>query len=277
MSRLDKKCLVASAGVHGLFVVLLALLPLLWTSPRPSVALPPIDFIPSRLVDGAMASGGSPAAQPPPAAAPPVSRPEPEPIVVPPVAPPPPAVTKSEPKPKASDMAPAAKPEGKSAPSDKPARRKIEISLLRESNGRPSAAQEQSPAQARAQAAQAQRAARVNAIVGTIGRNVSSSTDISVPGPGGEAYADYRQFLILAYKKAWSPPAELSDELATVKVQVVIQRSGDVESFKILKESGHAALDQSVRRLTNVSFIARFPEGTRDLKRSFIINFNLTL
>jgi TonB family protein len=104
---------------------------------------------------------------------------------------------------------------------------------------------------------------------------MSTGTSIDVPGPGGEAYADYGAFVELFYRKAWSPPSDLSDDRATVRATVVILRSGKVESFRITKNSRIAALDNSVERLRNLNFVAPFPEGAADEKRTFIINFTL--
>src|SRR5262249_36807604 len=104
---------------------------------------------------------------------------------------------------------------------------------------------------------------------------VSSETSIDVPGPGGAAYANYSSFVQAVYYRSWTPPPDLADDSAAVQVRVVILRSGTVESFKIIKRSGHAALDKSVERLRQVSFIAPFPEGATDEKRAFIIEFRL--
>src|SRR5688572_22116091 len=88
MTRLEKKCFLASAGAHGLLALLLALGPMLWVAKRPEVTLPVLNFIPSRLVDGATGGGGSPTARSMPAPAPPApaqpltlapARPEPQP------------------------------------------------------------------------------------------------------------------------------------------------------------------------------------------------------
>src|SRR5690349_4012763 len=70
MNVLEKKCLFASVSAHGIVVLLLCLAPLLWVpKPQPPV-LPPLNFLPSRLLDGVMGGGGSPKAKSLPTPAP---------------------------------------------------------------------------------------------------------------------------------------------------------------------------------------------------------------
>jgi TonB family protein len=115
----------------------------------------------------------------------------------------------------------------------------------------------------------------VGSVLGAIGAGISSGTSIEAFGPGGEATADYAQFVEFFYRRAWSQPAEVDDDLATVKATVVIRRDGTVESFRITKRSGNATLDNSVQRLENLRSVEPFPEGARDERRTFVLNFNL--
>jgi hypothetical protein len=130
----------------------------------------------------------------------------------------------------------------------------------------------QSESSSRAQA-QAQFAARLNQVLGAIGNGLSSGTAIDVPGPGGEAYADYSQWVMTVYYQAWSPP-KVGNDSVKVTAEVIILRNGKVYSFKVTRPSGHGALDKSVELLRNtVTTIAPFPEGTTDNERKFIIEF----
>ena len=297
MSRLERKCLVTSAGAHGMLFLLLALAPFLWRAPLPPVSLPPINFIPSRLIDGAMSGGGSPDVKEMPKQAPasPVTVPTPAPQAAPPkpVAVVQPETARPQAEPEAQprtrrvvDSTPSEKPNVKTAlakPSDdaKPTRRKIEVAFERETatGKKTSAAQERAEAAAAsaaaARAAAAQRAARIQSVLGTIGQGVSSGTSIEVPGPGGEAFADYGQWLVAIYHRAWTPPTNLANDVATVEVTVVVRRDGKVESFKVTRRSGNTALDRSVENLRRVGSIAPFPDGASDERRTFIIEFNL--
>ena len=63
MNRLQKKCLLASAGFHLLLFVILLVGPAFLS--RTPADLPVIDFIPSKLVDAAVMGGGNPNVRPP--------------------------------------------------------------------------------------------------------------------------------------------------------------------------------------------------------------------
>ncbi|HMP81321.1 MAG TPA: TonB family protein, partial [Verrucomicrobiota bacterium] len=112
-----------------------------------------------------------------------------------------------------------------------------------------------------------------------IRNRASSSTEIEMPqggGGSGPAYANYAQLVKSRYTMAWNPPDGIEDEDATVKVSVTIARDGTVISARVTQSSGNAAVDRSVRAtLDRVTFIAPFPEGSKDTQRSYIINFNL--
>ena len=74
---------------------------------------------------------------------------------------------------------------------------------------------------------------------------------------------------------AWVLSPEEKDQSATIKVRVVIARSGRVESFTIIKRSGNATLDRSVGRLENILQLLPFPEGmTTEPRLTFFFNFN---
>src|SRR5262249_29499744 len=148
---------------------------------------------------------------------------------------PPPAPPKSEPKPaKELVEAPAAaKPRhqknGEPVPSDKkiverdtsedgdakPSKRTpIKISLNREAGSSSAASRERAEADAREKAQAAAQAfqtiynSKLKGVLGAIGQGISTGTSIQTPGPGGAAFADYGQFVVLVYKQAWTPPPE---------------------------------------------------------------------
>jgi outer membrane biosynthesis protein TonB len=208
---------------------------------------------------------------------------------------PPPAPPKTEPKPPKAETEAAPKPRAKAAepvPSEKKpkktkveetddaeevtvGKKKIVLDLKREKVSEKDSSDARAQARSTARSAQAQLSERVSQIVGAINRNASTGTPIEIPGPGGEAYADYGQVVELFYRQAWTPPPDLADDAATVEATVVILRSGTVDSFRITKHSGQGALDKSVGRLESIRFIRPFPDGARDDKRKFIIEFNL--
>ncbi len=132
-------------------------------------------------------------------------------------------------------------------------------------------------AQAQRQALIESRRQMIGSTVTGIQGGLSSSTAVSVPGAYGEAYMDYGLFVKSRYEAAWRPPSDLSDQNPTVKAEVIIARDGTIVSTRILQKSGIAALDKSVSEaLGRVDTIGKsFPEGAKDEKRQFIINFNL--
>jgi TonB family protein len=138
-------------------------------------------------------------------------------------------------------------------------------------------------ADAKEHAAAAERAARQSALArlkdatSKLDRGFASGTVVEVGGPGGEAYADYKQFVRAVYEEAWVVSDQLMDETATAEVTVVIARNGDVISSRISRRSGNSVLDKSVQRaLGKVTTIGRpFPEGAKESQRTFVIEFNL--
>src|SRR5439155_8477189 len=72
----------------------------------------------------------------------------------------------------------------------------------------------------------------------------NQGTKIEVGGPGGEAFADYGQYVKQIYDDAWVlPPDLLLDSGATV-VKVTISRDGRVVHASIVDKSGQRQLDQ---------------------------------
>jgi outer membrane biosynthesis protein TonB len=251
MTRLDKKCIIASTGTHVLLMLMLLLSPA-FAPKNETISLPVIHFIPSKIIDGAVGGGGSPPPTPQKEseekpAQPPVQPQKPAPKVEP--------KPQQQPKPVTPTPKPA-DPPAKQQPS-KPRWQEIKPSLQKSSTPPPrDSAADRAAAE---EAAKKDYLARLDSTVNALSRGFSSSTRIDIPGPGGAAYADYAQVVELIYRRAWSPPRDLSDSTATVTVSVVIRRNGDVESFTITRRSRHGTLDKSVERLSNIKFIAPFP------------------
>ncbi|MDX1953090.1 MAG: cell envelope integrity protein TolA [Verrucomicrobiota bacterium] len=129
---------------------------------------------------------------------------------------------------------------------------------------------------ARAQAARDQRVAALRSGVQNIKGGLSSGTSVEMPGPGGEAYANYGQVIGSIYTKAWIAPETAAEDSSTVRAQVVVSRDGKVVSTKVLSRSGNAALDKSVQAVLNrIRQLPPFPAGATEPERTFFINFNL--
>lgn len=274
IDRLHKKCLVASIGTHG-FLLLLALFgSAFFVSRKPAPDLPTIRMVPSKLLDALMSGGGGD----------PAIRPNEYKIKGETTTPAPPAPV--PPKKVVKAIEPPAKPEARKAEPPKlflvPTVRKPTAQPTKEaplkltpidlkSTDRSKSKPEPGPS-----SKQKELAAKVGQTAASLRSGFDHGTAIQVPGPGGEAFANYGQWVKQVYEEAWVVSDELTDEESTAKVFVVIARSGNVVTSRIERRSGNPVLDKSIERtLAKVHFIAPFPEGSKDAERTFIINFNL--
>jgi TonB family protein len=287
MNRLQKKCFIASAGLHGLLVLLLVLGPALLPAGKKPEALPLLDFIPSKTVDALLSGGGTPDAAPPPPAQeflpPPPPAPAPAPAPAPPPEPPPkPPV--AEPKMAADFTLPEEKkkkeppkketsktPETSKSPPPAPRQREFKMVQV----------DPKKLAKAAADAQKNREAERQQKAIGESIRNLQKlnsrpGVTIGIPGTGGEAYANFGQIVLSIYDRAWVDPRDVADDDLVAVVTVTILRDGTVFSAAITRPSGNAAMDKSVRAaLDKVRYIAPFPAGTREDRRTYTINFSL--
>ena len=304
MNRVQKKCLIASTGLHGLLLVVVLFGSAFFTSKDKVDKSPTVEFITldAKLIDGLTSGGGNPKVKPAPPA--PNPNPAPPPSVAKIEAVPPPPKQKAEPvkpvkhepvppKIKKEEIVkePIIKDQG-FEPTPKPTKKKKEIEVdpaklvVRNDEAakrRADAAKEKAKQEKEEReyvvaqrAAQAANAARFKGALNNLKNNLSTGTDIEQFGPGSEAFVDYAQFVKQKYDEAWIAPGDGADDSATVKVSVTIARGGKVISADIIKRSGNVVLDNSIDRvLKRVQFVAPFPEGAKDTERTFVINFNL--
>ena len=246
MNRLQKKCLLASVATHALMLLILFVGGLLFlVSRQPVDDMPVLEVLPSKLIDAMASGGGSPSAKPPPPA-PIVKQPAPEPVKLP--APEP--IKQPEPEPikvkpvvhEPVHREPIVKEEKISKdslePIERPTRKlptphKIEIDkdelVQRKAGPRPkkSTAQAEAEAQAREnERALAERRMAMNNALRSLKEGLSSATTIEMPGPGGEAYANYAQAVKSVYEQAWIAPEDVSDDNGTTRASVTIARDG---------------------------------------------------
>jgi TonB family protein len=280
MSRLQQKCLIASTAFHSLLLLLLVVGPAFLSRPEPTFDLPLLDVIPTKVVDAAMYGGGDPNAKPPPP--PPAENPTP--VVAPPVAavkPAPPAPQEPTPKP-----APTVEAAPRSAPeitTEKPKVSSSGSSSIKVSKTtvkvKPGAAA-RTPKPGAEDAVAAQRAAsqvasQFSRLTSRLGEALDARTTIGIPGPGGEAFANYGQVVISIYEQAWLKPGGIEDPV-TVKATVVIARDGRVLSAQITQPSRNRAVDDSVEQvLERVKSVRPFPEESKDETRTFNLSFEL--
>jgi len=117
--------------------------------------------------------------------------------------------------------------------------------------------------------------AAVSGAAGKMDTALSRTTNVEMPGPGGEAFINYADLIYTRYYRAWQTP-EGKDVRNPVKVEIVVARDGRVISSRIIRTSGDSQLDGSVRQaLDRVTKLPAFPEGAKDVERTFRINFEL--
>ena len=274
MNRLQKKCVIATAGFHLLLLVILFVGPaFFWARERPDDT-PVLDMIPANLVDAA--STGVQNAQPPPAPAvitqqpqpgPPAPQPQPTPPVpkpvVQPMAAPTPTLTERvekffKPEPAKPVPAPT---------ENQPHTPKVNLTLTTRTVPKNTATPTKpTPDNSKA----------IKSAITALRKNLSSSTTIDMPGDSTVAAQNYAQTVKSVYERAWTPPDETASDDAIIKVRVTIASDGTVISAQVVEPSGDASVDVSVRNtLDRVQFIAPFPSGSADKERTYIINFNL--
>jgi TonB family protein len=268
MNRLQKKCVIGTAGVHLLLGVILAVGPAFFYSKPKADDSKVLDAIPPNLIDAALNSGVANATPPPPAPVTPPQPPPPAPVVTPP-APAPQKVEKTEPVKPPDKLSPDnLKPVEKTAKTESP-KPQISTKLVARIASKTSPTTDNSQQQQRlAQASQ-------RALL-TLKNNLTSATTIEAPGSGSVAYASYDSVVKSIYEQAWVPPDNADNDEANARVSVTIARDGTVISARIVTPSGDAGVDASVQRtLSRVTFIAPFPKGATEKERTYIINFNL--
>jgi TonB family protein len=293
MTRLQKKCFLFSAGMHGLLGIILLGSSAFRDKPaaREMVIL---TMIPPNILDRAGAGGGSlePSVAPRPAqpvqpAQPAVQAPQPvapQPVTPRPIAPPQPVepVERTEPQKVEKEATQPAliprkvveKPTHEIHPTYDP--------VQPASNKQKPKVSETAVAQSSSQSAEARRFRRqiaesLDALATGVKSSGAQGTAVDMPGQGGgEAFAGYETIIYNRYFHAWITPEGVANKLAGADVKIVVARDGMIISAEIINKSGEPALDKSVERvLRAVTHLPPFPASSHDEQRSFLIRFNL--
>ncbi|HEY1718103.1 MAG TPA: TonB family protein [Verrucomicrobiae bacterium] len=267
MNRLQKKCVIATAGFHLLLLVILFVGPAFFNSKPKMDDSQVLDVIPANLIDAAFNSGVKDATPPAPQ---PIVQPQPQQMQPTPPAPAPKPVEPTptlvhrienlftpEPKPEPEKQTPETR-ENQS--------HKIQPNLTPVVRG--SAPKNSKPDNSR------QKTKAIDSALTNLRHNLSSATEITMPGNSSAAYANYASVVKNVYDAAWTLPDTIAKD-ENITVSVTIANDGTVISAHIVTPSGDASADDSVQRaLDRVKFVAAFPEGTTDKERTYTIVFN---
>src|SRR6266498_2317779 len=263
MSRLGKKCLLASSVLHGFLLLLVLFGSAFFVVKEKPLSQPKLQFVPSKWVESALAGGGG---------NPNLARTD--------------DVQKGSPTAPAQILSPPPQPKPQPQPADKSTqtKSKIDLSELKPIT-RADTEKVKAKAEAEAKEAARQEALRRQRIAQQIGkaaeamqRGFSSGTKVDVGGPGGEAYASYAAFVQAAYENAWKIPPDLNDDDSVAQVRVTIARNGRVTESQIIRRSGNAMVDRSLQRALDkvkLEGLPPFPDFIKEAERTFTIEFNL--
>jgi TonB family protein len=281
MNRLQKKCFIASAGLHLLLISILVICPAFLSTKTHQDEMEVLDFVPAKTVDALVSGGGRPDAKP----LAPTPTPQPKPIAQPPAPAPKPQEPVKPPEPEPEPQPKAPDPEGllqsKETRKKKP---EINTKLItrRTDDVAKRRADAESREQQRAATAVRQRLARqIGEMADSLRDEVSGggiSMDLKGPGGGGLPYANFLQSVMSVYKRAWSGtvPNDATDDDVSAEASVTIARSGKVVDWNIVHSSGRPAVDSSVRAvLEKVTFAAPLPDDARENQRTVNITFEV--
>ena len=275
MNRLQKKCLIATAGFHLLLLVILIVGPAFFApSPKPDDTQV-LDVIPANVVDEALNSGVRGAKPPPPAPAPAVTSPQPappapKPFVQPAPVPQPTLLSRLEkvftPEPPKPVTEPVEIQPHKIQPDLTP--------VVRNSseNFTPARSKDDTQAKLRAEALRAARA---------LEKDLTQATVVDAPGESSAAAANYASVVTSIYSQAWNEqaqtlPEDTANDDADTIVSVTIASNGTVVTAHIITPPGDARVAAAVQRmLERVKFIAPFPPGMTDSEWTRKLKFNL--
>jgi len=271
MNRLQKKCMIVSAGIHLLLAVMLIFGPGFLAGHSKDNSPPVLTFIALKTTDDAASGGGDNTVKAPPALGPNTEPPvTPTPVVAPPVEPTPQKIEKP-PTPVVKEVPRANDTPKIDMTAVKPAPRKREINVdttVVTSSSAEAKAKREAQAKAAAAAAAAEKKRIANAFRSAttgIKTGVAGSTEIRLQGPGGGGvpYGNFFSALEKIYYDAWTPPPGAD---STVSVTITIARDGTIISAHITDGSDNAALDSSVQKtLDRVKAVPPLPETeTRD-------------
>lgn len=270
MDRLAKKCVIASGIMHGTLVVLLLVGPAFLGSN--DTTLDPkeiIDFIPFKTLEQSVSGGGNPNVEQ--QAAPPIIQ---QPQAQQQQSPPPQHRQETPGRRQETRQAEPVKDEPKAEETGWKPSDKIKVNLKQTTRG----STDRNVKSASPTARDNSQSKNIASAINNIRSGASGSVKIDEfrgPGGGGVPYAGFNQALISSYMRAWLVPGDAVDSVAKVVAVITLKNDGTVISARIERRSGNAELDQSVQRaLDKVSYVAPFPEGSKESQKTFWLEFD---
>ena len=268
MSRLLKKCLFLSIGLHILLAAALLICTAFFVV-KPEKIMPTLSMIAPDVLDNLL--NPRPVSTPRKNPNPPVRR-----IVTPA---PPRKVTPAPPR-KVTPTPPRKVTPKKQSPSLKPTKSKVTPKPTRKTIKIAQNTQTSKGATGRPKKNTHPKAPPVSAkqlnTIKSMRNQLSAAINVNVAGANAAAFTSYANFVVGVYRRTWEPliPSGLARS-RIAKVSVTIRRDGRVLSARIIRKTGDAALDRSVQRaLDRVKTIGKsFPLGSKDSQRTFTLDF----
>ena len=270
MSRLLKKCIFLSIGLHVLVAALLIAAAVFFIA-KPDKVQPTLSMIAPEVLDNIL--NPKPTKPSPVKSAPTVRRnvvPQPpKPVQPNKVVPTPPRKVQNTPTPKKPAPLPKATKPIRPKPSSS---KNIRIATSTKNVGSNAPKPVTTPAPTRPKVD----SSKLTGTVQNLRSQLSAAIKVNVSGGNAAAFTSYAQYVVSVYRRTWQPliPKNLTRSRVAV-VEVTIDRTGRVLSSRITRKTGDVALDRSVQSaLDRVKTIGKsFPAGSKDSKRTFSLDF----
>ena len=281
MTRLLKKCIFLSIGLHVLVAALLIAAAAFFIT-KPEKVPPTLSMIAPEVLDNLLNPQTAPAVQTrvtPTPPQPPVQRnrtpepptPRPPKKVTPVPTPTPPKKVTPKPSPKKAVPTKKASRPPKSTPTNKRPSIKISSNTKTVNGGGSTSRPLVAPAKRPSVNTEG-----LGKTVQNLRTQLSAGIKVNVSGANATAFTSYAQYVVSVYRRTWEPliPKTLARSRVAV-VSVTIDRTGKVLSARVVRKTGDAALDRSVQSaLDRVRSIGKpFPSGSNDSKRTFTLDF----
>jgi colicin import membrane protein len=272
MNRLQKKCVIATAGFHLLLLTILIVGPAFFNpQPKPDNTQV-LDFISPNVIDALSSTGRKDAT--PPAPAPAVTQPPPVPapptpaVQTPPPPAPKPVETPTLPERLKNLFTPEPKPEPVKPAPDKTESKPHQIQVNTQIVAR--IAPKNPPANPKPDNSRA-----IASAIKNLQNNLKPGLVVDVPGEGSVASSSYKDTLATIYYNAWVTPEGAANDEADAIVKITVASDGTVLTSRIITPSGDAKVDDSVRRALNrVPSVPPLTDKSKS-EQEFTLDFNL--